>query len=275
MARRIGWMMVAWAIALNPGCSCREGGQAADDLNLLVTPPSLDFGTVPIQTSATRTLVMRHVGTSGVIQIESVRIESRSTEFQVTEPGTTSLAPGEETTVTVTYSPLDSQDDGGTVVIRHNVPPLSETRIPITANGQFADLIAIPSPVDFGEVLAGDSLAQDVLLRNVGSDAVELRTIYLDPEGSPDFRLEAVVLPEGSVLPFRLEPNQEIGLVVRYEPKGGNDDLGRLVVEGESRGETGRWSYDLLGTELGPRLIAYPVSSTSGGFPWTRPGPSC
>lgn len=267
MARRIGWMMVAWAIALNPGCSCREGGQAADDLNLLVTPPSLDFGTVPIQTSATRTLVMRHVGTSGVIQIESVRIESRSTEFQVTEPGTTSLAPGEETTVTVTYSPLDSQDDGGTVVIRHNVPPLSETRIPITANGQFADLIAIPSPVDFGEVLAGDSLAQDVLLRNVGSDAVELRTIYLDPEGSPDIRLEAVVLPEGSVLPFRLEPNQEIGLVVRYEPKGGNDDLGRLVVEGESRGETGRWSYDLLGTELGPRLIAYPGVIDFGWVP--------
>ena len=59
------------------GCSC-QGGKAADDLNLFYNPRTIDFGTVPILSSRTIKVELKHAGTSGTIEIRSVGIDSGS-----------------------------------------------------------------------------------------------------------------------------------------------------------------------------------------------------
>jgi hypothetical protein len=260
MKRMLARVFCAVSVALlvgGNGCSC-QGGTAAADLNLSYLPTTIDFGTVPIQTSKPITVTLSHVGSSGTIQISDVHVDSSSPDFTVEGPDLLSLTPGQETTVTVIYSPLSSSDASGYLVIKHNVPPAAETRIPISANGQLADLIANPNPVDFEAVLAGDSKTLDVQVKNIGTDSVTVKQVYLKTDGSPDFSLQALVLPEGQALPVDLAPGDDLGLVLQYRPEGGNDDSSYLVIEGETRGSLQDWNFEVLGSELGPVLVAAP-----------------
>ncbi len=262
MMRMLARVFCAVSVALlvgGNGCSC-QGGTAADDLNLSYLPLTIDFGTVPIQTSKPITVHLTHVGTSGTIVISKVFVDSTNPDFSVDQPALTSLTPGQETEVTVTYAPTSSSDASGYLVIKHNVPPASETRIPITANGQLADLIANPNPIDFEDVLAGDAKTLDVTVKNIGTDQVTIKQIYLKTDGSHDFSLQALVLPNNQPLPVDLQPGDDLGLVIQYKPMGGNDDVSSLVVEGETRGSLQTWNFDVLGRELGPVLEVAPAA---------------
>jgi len=260
MSRNATRILYVLAIALlggGDGCSC-QGGKAAADLNLSYTPMSIDFGTVAIQTSSTITVTLKHVGTSGTIEIGDVYVDSGDADFSLEGPDSKALLPEAQTTIKVTYAPTTSTDANTYLVIKHNVPPLSETRIPITANGQLADLIAIPNPIDFEDVLAGDQKDLDVQVRNIGSDSVTVQQVYLKMDGASDFTLQSLVLPDGTALPVELKPGDELGMVLRYRPTGGDEDHSSLIVEGETRGDVQPWAFDVQGRELGPLLVAAP-----------------
>ncbi len=245
-----------------PGCSS-EGGKAAKDLNLDYSPRTIDFGTVAILQESWVVVTLTHVGFSGAIELADISIDSASDEFTFEPPATMTLEPGESTTIMVRYNPLDSIDDGGHLVIRHNVAQQgNETRIPITAGGFFADLISNPSPIDFEQVSQGQFKDMDVILKNIGSDQVVVKQIMLDPAGSTDFAILDLVLGDGNTLPVTLKPNESMGLVMRYTPKYDDEnpaqDYSLLLVEGEAKGLADAWTFDVYGGELGPKLVVTP-----------------
>lgn len=245
------------------GCSCREGGQAAKDLNLDYSPRTIDFGTVAILQEAWVTVTLTHVGFSGTIEFGEISIDANTTEFTFDAPEKMALEPGESTTITVRYNPADSVDDSGELVIKHNVAQQgNETRIPIVAGGFFADLVSIPSPIDFEQVQQGQIKDLDVILKNIGSDQVVITQVTLDSAGSDDFGILALVLADGQTLPITLKPDESLGLVMRYTPRTdeGNpaQDQSVLIVEGQSKGLDQSWTFDVYGGELGPRLVVTP-----------------
>ncbi|HOU53095.1 MAG TPA: choice-of-anchor D domain-containing protein [Myxococcota bacterium] len=259
------WLGTVLLLATGPGgsgCSCKDsGGSVAEDLNLLANPTVLNYGTVALGQSKTLTVTLTHVGTSGVVEMDQVYLEGvKEQEFQVEGPEVKTLAVGESTEIRVTYTPKDSLADFGYLVITHNVAQQGNvTRISLTANGQVGDLNTDPNPIDFGQVEVGKFRDLDVLLKNYGSDAVTVTEIYLRLDGSVDFTIEAFALPEGqSSLPVTLAPGESMGLVMRYEPRGGGADFSALVVAGETQGTVSYWSFDVLGEELGPHLVATP-----------------
>jgi hypothetical protein len=251
-------MAVLLAMAGVHGCSCNEGGQAAKDLNLSYDPLSIDFGSVAIGQEAYRVVTLTHVGSSGTIELMDLSIDSRSAEFSLEATEVRTLEPGQSTVVTVWYRPIDSTSDAGELVIQNNIPPRYATRIPITVSGVFADIGAIPNPIDFGMVSQGQVYQLDVILKNFGSDRVTLKQIYLDIGGSLDFAIEELVTSDGSALPVTLEPGGQMGLVMRYAPTGGGSDSSYLYVEGETQTGAQTWPFDVEGSELGPRLVATP-----------------
>lgn len=245
------------------GCSCSEGGKAAKDLNLDYSPRTIDFGTVAINQTAWVTVTLTHVGSSGTIELASIAIDSSSDEFEYDTPEKLTLEPAESVSITVHYRPVDSVDDGGILVIRHNVAQQgNETRIPITAGGFFAYLISNPNPIDFEQVEQGQVKDLDVILKNIGSDQLVINEVGLDPNGSTDFAILDLVLADGQALPVTLLPDESFGLVMRYTPQSGEEnpsqDTSALLIGGETRQGEDVWGFDVFGGELGPRLVVTP-----------------
>jgi hypothetical protein len=205
------------------------------------------------------TVTLKHVGTSGTIRIVNVALEDLNEEFTFSPPEKTSLVVGEEVTITVSYSPTVATSSLGYLVIRHNVASLDfETRIPVTALGQVGDLVVNPNPIDFGQVETSKDAMLDVVVQNTGSDSVILNSMSLRLDGSADFTIETINLPDGQTMPFTLAPTQSIGLVVKYKPTAGGRDTSTLVIEGDTQGQYAVWSFDVLGEEMGPLLVASP-----------------
>ena len=95
------------------GCSCKSSDVALDR-NLAWSPPTLDFGQVAIGDSAWQVVTLSHVGTEGTIDFGNIGFEDLNTdEFTFDPPEKTSLNPGESTSITVYYAPVDSSADDG------------------------------------------------------------------------------------------------------------------------------------------------------------------
>ncbi|HOI09841.1 MAG TPA: choice-of-anchor D domain-containing protein, partial [Myxococcota bacterium] len=253
-------LTVAAALGMSTlGCSCKSS-QAELDRNLAWSPSTLDFGQVAIGDSGWQTVTLTHVGLSGSIDFANIGFQNLNTdEFTFDMPEKMALLPGESTTITVYYAPVDSDTDDGFLVIEHNVAQQGNiTKIPVSALGKVAELIAIPNPIDFGQVHVGEFADIDVVLRNVGSDIVDITQIYLRLDGSADFTIEGFSHDDGAALPATLNPRGEMGVVVRYEPVDGLCDDTTLIVMGETKGETQAWAFDVTGCELGPKIVIVP-----------------
>ncbi len=263
--------LLVMLLAVNSGCSCSDSSRAADDMILGVNPSIISFGSVAIHSSKSVTLTLTHLGSSGEILLNDISISSRSTEFTFDEPTVNKLGVGESTTLTVWYKPVDSVSDSGELIISHNVAQQGfKTSVKITAGGFVAELISEPSPIDFGSVKQGTHKDLDVVLKNIGSDQVEITQLYLDANGSTDFAILAIVHEDGDSLPITILPGGSLGLVLRYTPKSDEQnpisDESFLLVDGKSNGDKS-WRFDVSGMELGPKLILTPGEVDFGWVP--------
>lgn len=261
-------------VALSCGGGLGGGGGLTDDLALLVSPTKLTFETTIVGEQRTKTITLKHVGTSGKVVITSVSlIQKPDGPFSITQPDKMELEPGEATFIAVTYAPTSGVQETGEVVIRHNVPTANyENRVPITTLAPVGDLIVIPDPIDFGDVPGGSSKDLDVILKNNGAKPVVITNLMLNVNQSNDFEILSVTVenppdPEHP-LPCTLASGQEIGLTIRYTPKmGGCDEQTLLVLlEGEATPTTG---FQVTGCELGPKLVAIPGQIDFG---WKKEG---
>jgi len=240
--------------------SCANKGDVGDHLLLQIVPSTLSFGAVNIDSEQTRAVKLTHAGTSGTVRLTDIHFtDATSAEYTFDPPDATSLQPGESTTIVIRYMPVDSEADSGDLVVDHNVPPDFSDLVHVTALAPIADLISIPNPIDFGDVPAGDFRDIDVILRNVGSDIYTVEQIYLRVDGSDDFTIISdPVTPTGELLPVELHPNEDVGVVLRYEPLDGGSDLSWLILDGISKGNKEAFSFKVEGSELGPRIVVSP-----------------
>lgn len=250
------------AAALAGGCSDDDGDGGitiGSDLVLRVDPTRITFGAVVVGGHAERTVTLQHAGTTGVLSLRKVELVTGSGEITSTVPGKTRLEPGESTTMVVSYDPTDGVPDSGKVVIDTNVPTQDggalTVEIPIETVTSAGLLNALPNPVDFGEVPAGEAKARTVTLLNVGANTITIDAIEV--LGGPDGDFSLTFLP---TLPTDISPDGTLTVEVTYAPTRANTDQGKLdvhfTVEGQAR------EIDpqvlLLGREVGPRLVAFP-----------------
>ncbi len=252
------WFVTATMLAAL-GCGGSKG-QIGADLILQVTPSSVTFGTTPINTVDTRQIELRHVGTSGDLELRGFTFSAgTSPELTLTPPDKTVLAPGEAVIVVVTYAPQDSVADAGELIVAHNVATSNfETRIPISALAQLAEVTASPDPIDFGSVKAGEFKDLNVMIKNSGADVMTVRRVFIKADESPDFSVQSLALATGLDLPLDLQPGDELGMTLRYTPTGGGSDTGHVDIEYLSKNVNAFAEFTLLGLELGPRIVLAP-----------------
>jgi hypothetical protein len=191
---------------------------------LVLSPPEIGFGTVPIDTTVTADITASNRGQAvAVIDRLSLAINLDDTDDEIGvltvdgEPwedgDTLEIEPSEESIITVYYTPTDNLPDSELLLVESNDPevPIQEVRL----NGRAAAprLEVFPEVLEFGNVAFGfGPVEKRVTILNAGTDTLEL-----DPLGFRD-NTGAYVLANQDAMPTSLEPDESFELKVRFDP---------------------------------------------------------
>jgi hypothetical protein len=246
------WIFAALVVAT--GCDDKIKGVATGTLDW--SPEIVRFGKLAIDESADRQIELTNTGT-GPLGIERILLDvnvaaeefvlyfkterdgqenvliDRTGEPQIRFPLT--IQPQETLFLVVNYTAKSEEAPTGAVIVRSNDSANLEVRIPITLSEGGAEINVAPNSYDFGRVPAGEMVEHEFTITNVGQLALDVNQILLN--GSQDF---VPLVQDGDVQkdPRRidrdilktLQPNESMGVFVRYEPQVEGPDQGQLSI---------------------------------------------
>lgn len=256
---RLARAAVALLVVLGGACGDSGGFSLGPEAQVDISPNVVAFGDVPRGEIARRIITVRHVGTSGEITLDPIRIETDSPDLRIGLVEATTISPGESTRIQIEYDSAHDEPDEGVLVIGHNLQGNLETRIPISTPGQRAQLVASPASVDFGIVQAGAPRTVDVTILNGGTAPATLTGHRVDGDRDGDF---AASVPVGGVI--EVGGSQTVSVTYAPSERNGDDAVLTLLTERDDVSIT----VNLQGEEETPVLVVDPNLVQLG---WTRP----
>lgn len=124
---------------------------------IVLVPGSLDFGTVTIGGSATRTSQVSNTGTATLHVSSVTACSGTSAEFTWTPTGPFDVAPGGSTPLDVTYTPVDAGPDSGCLAVASDDPVTPSATLqlagtgaqpPVAAGDVDIDELEVPEEID-------------------------------------------------------------------------------------------------------------------------------
>ncbi len=210
-------------------------GNAVPVPNIGVTPGSIDFATVVVGGSATRTVTIANSG-AAPLSVTSIALGAgSSSEFGVSAPATPfSIAAGTSQSVSVSYAPANTGSDNGTLVIGSNDPDTASVSVALAGSGALpgvADINLNPAALDFGTVSVGGRATLTARIENVGSVALSVSGVTLCAGTSSEFSVTAPATP------FSIAAGASQTLSVTYVPNAPGSDSGCVAVTSQDPDE--------------------------------------
>lgn len=188
---------------------------------LEIDPPSVDFGPVdPLSAPVSLSVDLTNTG-DGLVEIGSIKEIKSNLDINVSSFPLTKLAPGQQTTMQLTYLPTDSGKDTEKVEITSNDPANSVQKIKVTGRTADPDIEA-PSSLDFGTLEVGTSLIKTLDIENVGIGALDVVGITF-PQSTGTFNIKKTFT--GYISPGNLET-----LEIEYSPDDYVSDISSIQV---------------------------------------------
>lgn len=218
---------------------------------ILVAPRTVDFERVAAGDSVDREVTVSNVGTAN-LEITKILLngsqdflplvndkDPRRFEDVLADPdddGEPGLAPDAQFTITIRYQPLVEGQDNAELLIQSSDPQVPEVAVDLRANGATQCLKVTPQAVEFPGSLVNRTETRTVNLESCGSEALEIRAIFVKEGSDPAFALDATQLDE-LTLPFVLPaatPGEALprqALRVLFAPREQRIYNGTLIVE--------------------------------------------
>jgi len=117
----------------SPTTTIQLTGRGISAPNIEVTPASLDFGKVQINTTSDKTITIKNTGTE-VLNISEETI-SGSQAFTIVSQSFNQIPAGEARNVTVRFSPTGELPYAGNLIISSNDPDTPSIQVPLTGEG--------------------------------------------------------------------------------------------------------------------------------------------
>ena len=152
--------------------------------------PVQSFGSVALGASVKRDFVLESIGTATLSGLSVTVLGTHADEVSVTQPGKTTMAPGENTGFSATFTPGALGLRTATLRIESNDMSDDPFDIPISIAGASAGLalehpegsaLVAGATVPFGDVLIAEEKMQTFWVRNTG--AIDLENIVISVEG--------------------------------------------------------------------------------------------
>jgi len=223
-----------------------------------IEPGNINFGRVKVNRSADMVLRISSSGGAPVVINEIGLAESCPGTFSITDmhqlPHT--LAPGEDTTVTVTFSPLTQSVDVCVLEIlggSEETPMPYPTPIPLKGEGIQGYITIFPAAIQYGSVQVGKNKFVPVEISNPGDVDVEITNLeFMGP--SYNFLVDSVQSPQ---FPLILQPGEMQFAWVGYEPQGEHADSCTVKVNCVEMGEESP-TIALSGSGVLPMITIHP-----------------
>jgi hypothetical protein len=262
------WISIATLALLTPMAACSDDGgdgkggggfsQGAEIL-ISVTPDPITLENVSIGGHAEKVVTIKHIGKSGTLQLRSITLDATSNpDLTLVQPSRTRLEADESTTMVVNYDPKANLGGAGRLIIATNIATTGGTTltlsIPINIVGGAGTLIAVPNPVNFGDVGTGESLSRTVQFTNTGGQDIVITALDI-AQGSAftDF-----ALPNPPALPYTVGAHAVFDLEVIYTPTGGGPDGEFLTATATIASVPQQFDVLLRGDEVGPQMTLFP-----------------
>ncbi len=212
--------------ASNPSLQLLLRGVGVTRDPITVSPASLSFGSVPVGTSVTKSVVISDVRSWGRT-ISSV--QTMGNEISVTGPGLpVALTGGQSITLNVTFTPTAAGVSGGYLYLTG--PGVAQS-VPFSGTGTTAvtpppppppppsgQLTITPASLNFGSVPDGTTQTQSISLSAIGASV----TISSSASSSSQFALN------GASFPLTIAAGQSVSFNVAFTPQSSGSVSGSL-----------------------------------------------
>jgi hypothetical protein len=189
------------------------------------TLTSLDFGDISVGQSRSLALTVHNLGTSN---LDVTNITSTNASFSVVSPMCSpptvcfTVAPNGQRIVTVQFSPTTDGAQSGELRITSNDPDTATAAVALQGVGVAPRIEVVPDRLTFGNVTVGQSAAQNLMVRNVGTAVLSVSPL---PSTTAPF---SVVSPTA---PFTVAPNAPpVTVTVRFSPIAVGGQSGELRI---------------------------------------------
>ncbi len=225
------WLTCCVACFELPTDAARPGDDTAGDdddaetakASIHIDPLLLNYGQVPAGTTATLFMTLTSTGQDTLL-MEELFIEGPM-QFDIHDGETERiLAPGEETALWVSYTPLGHESADGLLHIMTNDGATPDATVALAGAGMAGSIELDPELSEFGDVPMGCVQEQPITIRNVGNASLEIQEVLFSSatqEMWMDFEFD---------LGHQLLPGATIHVTVYYEPTDEVTDLGYLLV---------------------------------------------
>lgn len=182
--------------------------------------PALDLGEASLGAKTLKTVSLKNIG-EAPLEVSAVTIEGDDTSSFSLQPQSFSIEPGQETAVSVTFSPDTPGPKKALFLFKHNENPWgSSTNMPIQAVST-GPAIGVSTPIlSFGDAPAGQGVTRAVTLMNAGNQPLVVSSAV-----ASDQRFQ--VSPSHLELP----PQTQQDIAVTFTPENDRPARGFLTIE--------------------------------------------
>jgi Cep192 domain 4/Abnormal spindle-like microcephaly-assoc'd, ASPM-SPD-2-Hydin len=245
--------LLLFAVGVMVGCQGMFAGGTASKAvpgALTVIPSNINFGSVQVGSSQTRSAAITNTGGTSVTVTNESAPAAGFSVAGLTLPFV--LAPGQSSAFTVTFAPQASGNVSASLAFLGDTATLS---LPLAGSGLMtAGLTANPSSVSFGNVPIGNTQVQTITLTNGGSTSVTISQLFSAGSG---FGLSGISVP------FTLAAGQTVSFSVTFTPNSGGASSGSLSITSTASNSSLTVPLSGSATNAGS-LAANPISVTFG-----------
>ena len=199
------------------------------------SPHTVDFGVVDSQAALLQTITIHNIGNCTLTLFEAT-LKDTAAGFtcdlcQSTFPK--EVWPGRSIDVTISYTPGAVKDSVTELTLLSDDKEYPTLRVPIRANYiGTPQLVAAPSPVDFGYTAQGRLTRRSLQLSNQGTGTapITITAVALAPANTMDFSLATISNLPRTLAPVSADRSAVELLEVRYTPRTLADHTADLVV---------------------------------------------
>ncbi len=198
----------------------------------------VNFGTVPLNQDATRTVTISNLG-DGDLTISAITLAKVAPKFfslttdtgekfdgsasAIALPTPWTLTPGGAKTLTVIFHGLDTVGHGANLTFSSNDAHNAEATLTMEANQKVACITILPNPLlNWGGVLVGQASVKTVKLTNCGSELLTLNNFALANDPDAAFLLDPTTILLGQApagpAPLTLQINQSVTVPITCTP---------------------------------------------------------
>ena len=208
---------------------------------LSVSATALDFGSVSLNTTLSKTLTLTSSGNAAVTVNPVTLTGAAFAVSGATFPAT--LNPGQSLSLQVSFDPIATGTASGTITISSNASSGGTATVALSGTGTSPQL-TISGTMAFGNVVLNSTSTQTLTLTSSGTAPVTVNSATLAGTG---FSMS------GATLPTTLNPGQTLTLQVNFNPTTAGSASGTITISSNSF-SGGTATVSLSGTGTSPQL---------------------